>query len=452
MTTITSARAQTLASNGYTTVGRYIIGDWKKIKPGELDTIFGAGMKVYPIYQSSGNNLNYFNPTQGAKDAKGALIAANSYGFPSGSLIYFAVDFDALDGEVTSNIIPYFRALYNKMNALGGRYRVGIYGPRNVCSRVASAGYSFSSFVCNMSTGFSGNLGYPLPKDWAFDQISTITIGSGDGLIEIDNNIQSGKNPGVSFVVPPIDLTTLDDELFKVQYSTTLETQLVDLADSHMGTIQKAKAVRSRENAVAKLFEYDTLITQLSQTYSIRKAMIQAVLYRELCFEGAEDTVVDSLVVSYYSYKLSLESWENLPLALKLITPAPTFPIGARDDCSTGHGQIFASTAIDSNNYAVQNGIISGQLYDATDWKDQWHVWNLLNTDQDYNISTCALVIIRAANQVSLDQIFYEYDATNIKKVLARYNGTGDEAAVYGDETYEYYLAFEHFNKLIREQ
>lgn len=44
-----------------------------------------------------------------------------------------------------------------------------------------------------MSTGFSGNLGYSLPNDWAFDQISTVTLGSGEGQIEIDNDICSGK-------------------------------------------------------------------------------------------------------------------------------------------------------------------------------------------------------------------------------------------------------------------
>ncbi|GKS12896.1 hypothetical protein YDYSY3_38960 [Paenibacillus chitinolyticus] len=451
VTTITPAIAQTLVSNGYTHAGRYIIGDWKKLKPGELDTIFAAGMKVYPIYQSSGSSVNYFHPAQGAKDAKGALIAANSYGFPFGTLIYFAVDYDALDGEVTTNIIPYFSALYSKMLALGGRYRIGIYGPRNVCSRVAEAGYSFSSFVSDMSTGFSGNLGYPLPKDWAFDQIATITIGSGNGKIEIDNNIYSGRNPGVSFVVAPAELNTLDDELFLNQYRTNVEDQLVGVADYHMSTLQKAKALRSRAAAVAKVFEYDALITQLSQTYSMRKAMIQAVLFRELCFEGAEDVVMDSLVASYYSYKHSYEDWENLPLVIKAITPPPTFPIGAQEDCSTGHAQIFAKTAINSNNYAVQERIISGQTFNVNDWKDMGYVWNKLHTDQVYNISVCPLVLLLAAEQVQVNRVFYQYDIPKVKKVIARYNGTGDQAIQYGEETYQYYTIFEYYNKMIRE-
>lgn len=52
-----------------------------------------------------------------------------------------------------------------------------------------------------MSSGFSGNRGYSLPTDWAFDQIKTRSIGDGLGKIEIDNNISSGKDKGVNSIV-----------------------------------------------------------------------------------------------------------------------------------------------------------------------------------------------------------------------------------------------------------
>jgi peptidoglycan hydrolase-like protein with peptidoglycan-binding domain len=51
-----------------------------------------------------------------------------------------------------------------------------------------------------MSTGFSGNLGYPLPSNWAFDQILEYSIGSGAGAIGIDKNIQSGADRGQTSV------------------------------------------------------------------------------------------------------------------------------------------------------------------------------------------------------------------------------------------------------------
>ncbi|WP_232222908.1 glycoside hydrolase domain-containing protein [Jeotgalibaca sp. PTS2502] len=42
-------------------------------------------------------------------------------------------------------------------------YRVGVYGTRNVCSQVTSAGSAVTSYVSNMSSGFSGNLGFKMP-------------------------------------------------------------------------------------------------------------------------------------------------------------------------------------------------------------------------------------------------------------------------------------------------
>ncbi len=199
-TTLTAEKAAALIGSGYKVVGRYLTGRYK-MTSAELQTIFEGGLNVFPIFETSGTYTSYFTSTQGASDAYKAIVAANSLGFGTGTIIYFAVDYDAMDYEVTDNIIPYFEGIneeFNKFNPNG--YRIGIYGPRNICKRVSAAGYSCSSFVCDMSTGFSGNIGYTLPKDWAFDQISTITVGTDSGQIEIDNDICSGRDIGVSSV------------------------------------------------------------------------------------------------------------------------------------------------------------------------------------------------------------------------------------------------------------
>ncbi len=196
-TTITAAKAQTLKTNGYKSVGRYLTGKFKMTQP-EINTILSAGINIFPIMETGGYELPYFTLTQGNLDAKAAIKTARDFGFDADTIIYFTVDFDALDGDVTSSILPYFSEIYGVFKRTKTKYKIGIYAPRNVCTRISKAGYSCSSFVCDMSSGFSGNLGYPLPKDWAIDQISTITIGTGDGLIEIDNNISSGLDLGVS--------------------------------------------------------------------------------------------------------------------------------------------------------------------------------------------------------------------------------------------------------------
>lgn len=202
---VTDARAKTLKANGYEIVGRYIVGgEWKKLKTHEANVIFDNGLRLFPIFQKAGNNVAYFTETQGIIDGREAVQAALEYGFPEGTTIYFAVDFDAVDDQVTSDILPYFRKVKNAFHSYNPRkYKIGVYGARNVCSRVGNEGISTTSFVGDMSTGFSGNLGYPLPKDWAFDQIKEYTIGSGDGAIAIDNNICSNRDRGASELVDP---------------------------------------------------------------------------------------------------------------------------------------------------------------------------------------------------------------------------------------------------------
>ncbi|MGG4266516.1 glycoside hydrolase domain-containing protein [Peribacillus simplex] len=205
ITEVTAARAQALKNAGYTTIGRYLTNAKtgtlnKKIQPGELETIFDAGLTVFPIYQTYGGDATYFGTEQGTKDAIEAYNAAREHGFKKGTTIYFSVDFDAYGEDITNNILPHFRAIYNQFIKYGSVYNIGVYGARNVCIQVSNRGWAKHSFVSGMSTGFSGNLGYPLPSNWAFDQISTIWLGSGEGSIQIDNNIKQGRDSGQSSV------------------------------------------------------------------------------------------------------------------------------------------------------------------------------------------------------------------------------------------------------------
>ena len=208
-TTLTTEKANTLKENGYSIVGRYLTGKYA-LSNDELSIIINAGLSVFPIFETGGFELLYFNKYQGIEDARISTKVAKELGFKENTIIYFGVDFDVLNDEVTSRIIPYFQGINEEFQKIGSPYKVGIYAPRNACTRVNNSGYSCSSFVCDMSTGFSGNLGYSLPKDWAFDQISTISLGEGDGLIEIDNNISSGKDIGSTSINPVEEQTSFE--------------------------------------------------------------------------------------------------------------------------------------------------------------------------------------------------------------------------------------------------
>lgn len=206
-TILTAEKAKTLYNNGYRYVGRYLSGTIvggasKALSKAELQIAFNAGLRIFPIQQGNASYISYFTEEQAITDVNSAYQYATSLGIPRDTVIYFAVDCDPQDTDISNNIIPYFRKVSSIMNGeKKGLYKVGIYGTRNVCSKVSNKGYAVRSFVSDMSTGFSGNLGFTIPNNWAFDQFSTITVGSGAGSIEIDKDGYSGLDNGIGNIV-----------------------------------------------------------------------------------------------------------------------------------------------------------------------------------------------------------------------------------------------------------
>ena len=202
---ITDELAGHLKADGYKIVGRYLTEPgqegleeseyFKALRTGELERIVSHGLQYFPIFQEYSTALRHFTAETGARHAAEAQAAAQRLGIPA-TVIYFAVDYDATDPEVTSNILPYFQAV---KASLKGGYRVGIYASRNICTRVASAGYSVASFVSDMSTGFSGNLGFPIPHNWVYDQFHEISRYRGKW--DLDRVAFSGRIAAVGSVI-----------------------------------------------------------------------------------------------------------------------------------------------------------------------------------------------------------------------------------------------------------
>lgn len=124
---------------------------------------------IAPIWQTSANSADYFIPGRGTTDAESAHARADSLGIPNNVTIYFAVDFDAFGSVIDDPIVPYFVELNTRNAQLGGR-PIGVYGPRAVCNRMNAEGLATASYVGNLSYGWTGNLGQPMPSNWAIDQ------------------------------------------------------------------------------------------------------------------------------------------------------------------------------------------------------------------------------------------------------------------------------------------
>lgn len=441
ITAITAARAQALTSAGYTVVGRYLsnaptAGSLnKQLQPGELAALAAGGMRVVPIYQTFGNSVERFSRSSGTADALHAIARARYHGFRPGTRIYFAVDFDALDYQVTENILPHFRALHATLREYGPEYEIGIYAPRNVCSRISAEGLSTASFVCGMSTAFSGNLGYPLPEDWAFDQIATKYVGTGSSGIAIDNNIASGRDTGQNQFNASVGGNELD-----VEFDSTLRDGLLADVRAYLESVETPETggperfeftTRSNGTSFEVVMALDGVITGLARTLRLRKALIQAPLLWEVRKYNPEDIAADEQVISYHEGRL--------------VPPA----VGRRD-CSTGLGQIVGATAIAARNYCISENIISGTAADANVDAELYAVWRRLRDDNVYNVSTLPLVLIHAARLINARRPAPDYTEDETRQAMSRYNGTGDAAQNYGQVTLGLYRVFEAYNAPLR--
>ncbi|MFB6707675.1 glycoside hydrolase domain-containing protein [Streptomyces sp. NPDC056333] len=434
VTMVTPPRAQALKDAGYKYIGRYLFNPSstslpeKQIQPGELATIKEYGLRCFPIFQTWSRSADYFSYNQGTNDAFRAIEWAQYHGFKAGTIIYFAVDYDAMDGEVTDYVIPHFRGVMRTVGE-NSNYGVGVYGPRNVCQRVADAGYAAASFVSDMSSGFSGNLGYPMPTNWAFDQIATVTVGSGSGAIEIDNNIASGRDTGQGDFDAGSYTDGLDVDLDKATYQdmmlTDVQNYLTSIGvpetggdgwtDSDWATLGGISTTKAFELVLSA----DWLFTSLARQLKLRKALIQAPVLWELRKLNPLDFVADEAVEH-----------------------------GLKDDSSTGWGQIFAWVTIEARNYCMQQGIINGTPLTDSDVRA---VWDDLQ-DPTYNIRSVAYLTLYNSHQLGIARPSLTTSLADTQALLARYNGTGDDAEQYGRELIGLYNVLENYNQLSRNQ
>lgn len=215
-TQLTDAKAKRLVANDFEIVGRYLTGSTvsanKFLTRNELNILFNNGLSVFAIYQDEKEyyrehpeeetTINYYSYDQGFLDAERAVTAAERLGIAYGECIFFSVDYDFNYNQTTDKIIPHFMGISNYIRYNGNKYKIGVYAARNICERVYNCGFAEMCFISDMSTGFSGNLGYALPEKWAFDQIREYTQSASDGAFNVDCVAISGTYRGFSSIVP----------------------------------------------------------------------------------------------------------------------------------------------------------------------------------------------------------------------------------------------------------
>ena len=264
---------------------------------------------------------------------------------------------------------------------------------------------------------------------------------SRSGKIEIGADVLRGESRGVVVVTATHKVTNLVIP-FEVFVSNSLLTEaekgrLYDEFEAMLGdgyANLPAYNILSVPEVVEDIIENDQAITNYCNEYRIPKEFVQSVLFREIWCYSLVDAAGDVLVQEYYAWKED-------------VGPEP---LVKKTDSSTGLGQIFAETAIQALNHADDRGFISlPSRYNCELWTHVWAVWQDLHDNNSYNINCCALVILDCQYEFKTIvpyEDFFDYSETQVKKILARYNGTGEEAVEYAEICFDYFELFKSIN------
>jgi hypothetical protein len=143
----------------------------KVLTPGEARALQAAGLRTGVVYQDRARVPEDFSAEDGRRDGRFAGQYAREVHQPTGSTIFFAVDYDAVPAHMT-RIKAYFRGVCEALAEIGGGeggYRVGVYGSGLVCRTLRDAGLVIHTWLAE-ATGWSESSTY---DGWNLKQVVT---------------------------------------------------------------------------------------------------------------------------------------------------------------------------------------------------------------------------------------------------------------------------------------
>jgi len=162
--------AETIKSANVDFVARYYSHTaGKNLSASEAQLLGKAGVKLVSVWESQGDHVSFFDRQQGVDDGTSAYNLAVDVGQPAGTPIYFAVDCDPLQRDVSAAIIPYFQGVVAGFTTIGHgnpAYTVGVYGSGLVCSSLTRLGLVTHTWLAN-AMGWQGSRAY---QDWHIKQ------------------------------------------------------------------------------------------------------------------------------------------------------------------------------------------------------------------------------------------------------------------------------------------
>lgn len=147
--TDTAGHAHALLDAGIEAVGLYLRQD--RCSKAMVDGLALVGIKRFSAFERGfPTSTGYFTLAQAADDAQAAVKFAQQIGQPEGTVIFFAVDFDA---DQLSPILRYFLQVQQIVKRAG--YLVGVYGSGRVCDYLVGQGVAHAGWLAQ-SKGWAG--------------------------------------------------------------------------------------------------------------------------------------------------------------------------------------------------------------------------------------------------------------------------------------------------------
>lgn len=136
-----STCADALKQNGIDFVFRYYSQTTsqpqKRLTSAEAEALSAAGLTIGVVYEDNPISTSYFSSSRGYQDGVNAFSAALALHQPTGSAIYFAVDYDAPLIDISGSILDYFNGVNRGITGAsqgGPAYLMGVYGSGATCN------------------------------------------------------------------------------------------------------------------------------------------------------------------------------------------------------------------------------------------------------------------------------------------------------------------------------
>ncbi|MNP37641.1 hypothetical protein D3C76_1311000 [compost metagenome] len=168
----------------------------KNLTKAEAIALSNAGLYLIAVFQDTNRSASDFSYDKGKAAGKAAYdYAKNTIGQPTGTHIFFVVDYDASDTDLKGPILQYFTGAQDAIKAASSStidYYLGVYGGGTVCDYIYNnVTYVYRRWL-SMSTGFRGSNGY---TNWNIKQ------SVGGSICSIGYDADESDNSGMGWKV-----------------------------------------------------------------------------------------------------------------------------------------------------------------------------------------------------------------------------------------------------------